>query len=91
MREAGQNAIHHSQGNKVNISLQQLEDDSIELQITNDGNSISDKPERLNHYGLAIMKERSRHLGGNIAISPISSGGTRVAFNFMPKCLLEAM
>ena len=89
VREAGQNAIHHSHGSKVNISLQQLDDDSIELQITNDGISIPDKPERINHYGLAIMKERSRHLGGDIVISPLESGGTIVAFNFMPTCLRE--
>jgi two-component system nitrate/nitrite sensor histidine kinase NarX len=91
VREAGQNAIHHSQGSNVAICLKQSSNGSIALKITNDGVSIPNTPERTDHYGLAIMKERSRHLGGEIDIYPVKGGGTEVAFEFQPQCMLNAV
>lgn len=84
IREASQNAINHSRGEHLNISLKQLPDKSIELLIDDDGIGIPDTPEKLNHYGLAIMNERSRHLNGKVEIFPREQGGTRVACRFHP-------
>jgi two-component system, NarL family, nitrate/nitrite sensor histidine kinase NarX len=84
IREASQNSINHSGGENLNISLNQLADKSINLIIDDDGIGIPDTPEKLNHYGLAIMNERSRHLHGKVDISPRESGGTRVECTFMP-------
>lgn len=89
MREASQNAIHHSKGQCVTIDLHQTSDQRIELKISDDGIGIQQAPEKLNHYGLAIMNERSRHLKGHIAISAPASGGTQVVFSFLPEYLRE--
>lgn len=85
VREACQNAIHHSHGSMVKICLQQRSDEGLELTIDDDGVGISSTPEKLNHYGLAIMTERSRSLGGDMKIELRESGGTRVYFRFTPQ------
>jgi len=68
IREAGQNAINHSEGKTLSISLKQNLDKSITLTVQDDGKGLPESPEKLNHYGLAIMQERSRHLKGVLKI-----------------------
>ncbi len=87
VREASQNALNHSHGKHLEISLQLLDDQHIELVIEDDGIGIHNSPEKLNHYGLAIMKERSRHLGSEVVIKPGQNAGTRVSFSFKPSFL----
>ena len=53
--------------------------------ISDNGVGIPQDPTKLNHYGLAIMQERSRNLGGEISITPGSEGGTLVSFSFEPE------
>lgn len=89
IREACQNAIHHSQGSEVVIRLQQALDKGIRLTIEDDGIGIPAQAEKLNHYGLAIMQERSKHLGGHLVIQRRDCGGTGVYFNFQPAYLSE--
>jgi two-component system nitrate/nitrite sensor histidine kinase NarX len=90
-REACQNAINHSDGSKLNISFTQEQDKAIELCIEDDGVGLSGNPEKLNHYGLSIMQERSRHLGGDLNIENISPSGTRITLRFTPAYLDEAI
>lgn len=90
VREACQNAINHSQGKKLNIRLQQLDDQSIELRVEDDGKGLPQNPEKLNHYGLAIMQERSKHLGGEITIGNSEAGGVEVVMRFTPQYAKEA-
>lgn len=90
VREASQNATHHSQGQNVNITLQQLPDKNISVTITDDGIGIKENPEKLNHYGLSIMSERSSHLGGDVTIAAGDKGGTQVALTFEPAFRREA-
>lgn len=82
-KEALQNAIHHSKGSVVELTLQQM-DNQISLKVCDDGVGISDDPEKLNHYGLAIMKERSRHLNGELTMYRQEEGGTCVHMQFTP-------
>lgn len=84
VREATQNAIHHSQGKNVIIRLQELDNKSVLLEVEDDGIGITEAPEKLNHYGLAIMNERSRSLGGSVNVHLRKEGGTRVACTFVP-------
>src|SRR5690606_26821436 len=62
IREASQNAVHHSQGSELKISLQHSSE-GISLAVEDNGVGIPDSAEKLNQYGLAIMQERSKHLG----------------------------
>lgn len=87
IREASQNAVNHSRGTTVDIILQQKDDQSIELLVEDNGIGIPPNAERNNHYGLAIISERSRHLNGQVDIQPRQEGGTRVAFSFRPDFL----
>ena len=89
IREASQNAVHHSEGSEILISLQQKPDESIALAIEDNGVGIPQAAEKLNHYGLAIMQERSKHLGGVIAIKRRAEGGTGVYFSFTPEYLVQ--
>ncbi|MDN7124746.1 ATP-binding protein [Pseudidiomarina terrestris] len=89
IREACQNAIHHSQGSEVTIRLQETKEQGISLAIEDDGVGIPEQAEKLNHYGLAIMQERSKHLGGEITITRRPEGGTGVYFFFQPDYLKE--
>ena len=84
IREASQNAIHHSGGKNVKIRLWQNADQAISLVIADDGVGLPIAPEKINHYGLAIMKERAKHLGGELILSNRASGGVLVSFDFVP-------
>ncbi|MBU2069151.1 MAG: type IV pili methyl-accepting chemotaxis transducer N-terminal domain-containing protein [Gammaproteobacteria bacterium] len=88
IREASQNAVHHSQGSELKISLQHSRE-GISLAVEDNGVGIPDSAEKLNHYGLAIMQERSKHLGGQIQIKARTEGGTGVYFSFTPEYLLQ--
>ncbi|MEG3767841.1 ATP-binding protein [Alteromonas sp. 14N.309.X.WAT.G.H12] len=89
IREASQNAVHHSKGTQLTISVQQQADKSVFLSIEDNGIGIPVSSEKLNHYGLAIMKERSRHLGGDITVERRAQGGTGIYFTFKPDYLQE--
>nr|WP_194756049.1 ATP-binding protein [Aliidiomarina indica] len=85
IREASQNAMHHSQGQHIWIRLQPLDEHRIQLTVEDDGVGIPDSPEKLNHYGLAIIRERGKHLGGEARIERRAEGGTGVYFEFSPQ------
>ncbi|MGM7448133.1 ATP-binding protein [Idiomarina sp. ST20R2A10] len=89
IREASQNAVNHSLGTRVHIRLSQPSGQDVELSITDDGIGLPENAEKINHYGLAIMQERSRNLGGEIKMSRLASGGTEVLFTFTPDYLLQ--
>ncbi len=82
-KESLQNATHHSKGTRVDVRLIQ-QDNTIILEVCDDGIGIPDDPEKLNHYGLAIIKERSRHLNGELNLYRQEQGGTCVHMQFTP-------
>ncbi|MEX2961802.1 histidine kinase [Microbulbifer sp. TYP-18] len=84
VREASQNAVYHSQGNMVQISLIQAEDQSLNVRIRDNGIGISSAPEKRNHFGMSIMQERASNLSGELEIGRRAEGGTEVRFNFIP-------
>lgn len=85
-REAVQNAIHHSEGSKIVILLTSRKKNGyVTLLIHDDGIGIDTSAKKENHYGLAIMKERSRSLKGTLTIGNHAKGGTEVRFDFQPE------
>jgi len=91
LREGSQNATNHSKGEHLDISLSQLDNKKIELKIHDDGVGLSDNPEKLNHYGLAIIQERSRHLQGDLVVKSKTEGikGTHINLQFLPSYLKD--
>ncbi|MCC5826550.1 histidine kinase [Alkalimonas sp.] len=89
IREASQNAVHHSQGSELSIELRQGKDKAIELRLEDNGVGLPAQPEKLNHYGLAIMQERSRQLGGDLQLKNRPEGGTGLYFRFIPECMAQ--
>ena len=81
--------MNHSKGKHLQISLSELADKRIELIIEDDGVGLSSHPEKLNHYGLAIIQERSRHLNGEPIVKSRPEGvqGTRIELRFEPRYL----
>ncbi|WP_082906983.1 histidine kinase, partial [Oleiphilus sp. HI0132] len=92
LREASQNAVNHSKGTRLDISLLQQTDKTIQLEIKDDGVGLSSNPEKLNHYGLAIIQERSRHLNGELVVKSSQEGiqGTQIQLRFSPSYLRES-
>ncbi|MFT4939149.1 MAG: two-component system nitrate/nitrite sensor histidine kinase NarX [Paraglaciecola sp.] len=84
-REATQNAFYHSQGDSIEISLNLTDEGRVSLTVRDNGVGIQQDPNKINHYGLAIMQERSRSLGGEISVTQGSEGGTVVSFSFAPE------
>lgn len=85
IRESCQNAINHSHGTDIQISMKKDSDNQVTLSIEDNGIGIDPNPEKLNHYGLAIVQERARQLGGHLDISRRDEGGTKVEFDFTPE------
>ncbi len=79
-QEAINNAIHHSNCNKIMVELK-YRGPTITLTICDDGVGISeilgDQSDRV-HLGLIGMKERAESIGGKLTIAPIQPQGTVV-------------
>lgn len=87
-KESLQNAIHHSKGTKAILDITE-NGKIIKMKVCDDGVGIPDDPEKMNHYGLAIMKERSRHLNGALKLYRQEFGGTCVEMEFSPQEFLK--
>lgn len=87
IREALSNVVRHSQAKKARLSIRQFDDGTINIGVDDDGIGLPDEPEKLNHYGLAIMQERTRSLQGELSFSTSELGGNRVDLLFTPEVL----
>lgn len=90
VREATQNAIKHSGGTRIDIGLLQQPDRMINVFVADNGSGLPQNPEKLNHYGMAIMRERSRQLAGDLKIRSNPDGGTIIEFNFTPNIISKS-
>ncbi|MFY8350943.1 histidine kinase [Pseudoalteromonas sp. SSM20] len=86
-KEALQNSVYHSKGTEASISIAENADKTISLAIKDNGVGIGNDPQKINHYGLAIMRERSTSLNGEFNINEVGQGGTEVHVRFKPTYL----
>jgi two-component system nitrate/nitrite sensor histidine kinase NarX len=84
IREALSNVVQHAHAKHALVNLYCDNDDRVTIVVEDDGIGLPDEAERKHHYGLAIMKERSSGLGGDIQLSRRDIGGTRMALTFTP-------
>ncbi|MBS3798052.1 type IV pili methyl-accepting chemotaxis transducer N-terminal domain-containing protein [Pseudoalteromonas sp. BDTF-M6] len=89
-KEALQNALNHSKGTDVELQLVEGDDKQVSLTITDNGVGLGNAQSQLNHYGTAIMMERSHSLHGELTISNGIAGGVLVKFVFTPEYLRKS-
>jgi signal transduction histidine kinase len=88
-QEAVSNAIRHAECSRIVVHLK-YDSDSLSLSIRDDGHGFlpSDRSlSRRGHFGIPVMEERARKLGGNFRIQTAAGVGTevtvRVSFDAM--------
>ena len=88
-QEAVSNAIRHAQPSQIVVNLR-YESDALSLCIRDNGHGFlpSDRSvSRRGHFGIPVMEERARKLGGSFRIQTSAGVGTevmvKVAFNAM--------
>ncbi len=79
-QEAVSNALRHAEPSHIGVVLR-YERDSLTLSIRDNGRGfqISDSTARSGHFGIAVMEERARKLGGTLRLTTSAEAGTEVA------------
>lgn len=84
VREAVNNAMQHARASRIVVQLRGASGGEAIISISDDGVGLPAKPERENHFGLNIMRERARRLGGVLDLQSRSAGGLLVRLRFTP-------
>ncbi|HEA25816.1 MAG TPA: HAMP domain-containing protein [Ectothiorhodospiraceae bacterium] len=84
IREALSNIVKHAHADHAKVALYLDQYSNVHVTITDNGTGIPDAAEKLNHYGLTIMRERAETLNGRVDITNNPGGGTQVALVFTP-------
>jgi signal transduction histidine kinase len=79
-QEAVTNAIRHAHSSKIHIRLR-YDSDSLSLSVHDNGCGFlpSDSTTRAGHFGIPVMEERARKLGGTLRFNTSAGSGTEVA------------
>ena len=83
VREALSNVLNHAKARHARVSVECGSDGSVCAIIEDDGIGIR-KSAGIHHYGMTIMEERAKNLGGTVAVEQPATSGTRVTLHFMP-------
>ena len=75
--EAVNNAVNHARPTRVGVNLSQR-DTAVTLTVTDDGIGFDVHADYAGHYGLKMMRERARALGGDVRIESAVGKGTTV-------------
>jgi signal transduction histidine kinase len=79
-QEAVTNAMRHAHASAIQIALR-YESDSLSLSIRDNGRGFqtSSTAIRTGHFGIPVMEERARKLGGTLRLNSAEGSGTEVA------------
>jgi two-component system nitrate/nitrite sensor histidine kinase NarX len=83
VREALSNVLNHAQARHAQVSLNCTSDGSVSATIIDDGIGIH-QAAGAHHYGMTIMEERAKNLGGQLMVENLPTLGARVTLRFMP-------
>ncbi len=84
VREALNNAVKHARANRVTVWLRGPDHGEVAIDVVDDGVGLPARSDHENHFGLNIMRERARHLGGLLSLNSQPGEGLRVRLRFMP-------
>jgi len=82
IREALANILKHAQASEARVLLQCDAEGKATLLIEDNGIGLLEKQTEQHHYGMTIMRERARGLGGNLEIHHPDAGGTTLKLTF---------
>jgi two-component system nitrate/nitrite sensor histidine kinase NarX len=83
VREALSNVLNHARASRAEVRLTCNGDGSVSAVVTDDGIGVREAA-GAHHYGMAIMVERARYLGGTLDVENLPTLGTRVTLHFVP-------
>ena len=89
VREALSNVLNHAQAQQAEVKVMCNSDGSVSATVTDDGIGIQQSA-GVHHYGMTIMEERAKNLGGQLTVENLPALGTRVTLHFMPESRREA-
>lgn len=89
VREALSNVLNHAQARHARVSVNCAGDGSVAAIVADDGIGIHEAADT-HHYGMAIMEERARNLGGRLMVENLPDVGTRVTLHFTPGSRCDA-
>ncbi len=81
IREATINAIKHAEASTIEIHCSET-DEQIVVSIQDDGMGFDDSIEKLNHYGISIMRERASRLNGKFTVTSQLGQGCKVLLEY---------
>ncbi|MFO1314241.1 MAG: histidine kinase [Burkholderiales bacterium] len=84
VQEALANISRHARATHARLTLECRSGDYV-IVVEDDGVGLdpaTDAPDGGGHYGIAIMRERARRLGGNVEIAATGRAGTRLELTF---------
>jgi two-component system nitrate/nitrite sensor histidine kinase NarX len=85
VQEALTNVARHARARHAWLQVAPAAEGRIEIVVDDDGiGPDGESPAAGAHYGLEIMRERARRIGGQLDIGPRAGGGTRVRLQFTP-------
>jgi two-component system nitrate/nitrite sensor histidine kinase NarX len=89
VREALSNVLNHAHARQAEVGVLCNSDGSVSATVTDDGIGVR-QPASAHHYGMTIMEERAKHMGGQLSVENLPAVGTRVTLHFMPAARRDA-
>lgn len=83
VREALANAAKHSKAEAVWVDVS-FQSPQVKAKIRDNGRGFPDASQPVNHYGMIIMQDRARTLGGRLTVTNHPQGGVEVSLAFIP-------
>jgi len=84
VREGLANAVKHANATDISVHIT-FESPEVRAFIRDNGKGLPDDNQPINHYGLIIMADRARTLGGDLKVQNQATGGVEVSLTFIPK------
>lgn len=82
LREALRNVVRHSEGTRAEVSVHS-EDEQLSVRVADDGVGFDpDAPVEKGHYGLRLLEDTVRDVGGRMTVRSVPGHGTEVVVRF---------
>ncbi len=89
VREALSNVLNHAHARQAEVKVVCNSDGSVSATVTDDGIGVR-QAAGAHHYGMTIMEERAKHMGGRLSVENLPALGARVTLHFTPGARRDA-